>query len=351
MPPAATAPIKEGRAWVTPTDPYQKLENTPPKLTTPRSREPTARPSLPTAPLRWSAWRAFLLLAGTGAIGWTRFRRYDDKRLDEILNPEGKLPTHLQPEAKDMAQEAGATKPAIKAPPRVHLGPLSKKKGKQGVLAHLSDEEKASMSEEELEELKAQFQKERKRARRAARRAELPTFDPTDPRCSRCSRCGRSGRRGRRPRQGRERRGGLEGQGDPSEGAQVAAPQGSARRPTPRQSMPRAPRRQSRWTRPLPAEATEKPVAEQPGHMVPNGKPPPQAVPPIPVPHVNGGSHGQGRGQPATERHPLTAPIASRLRPSFSGSSTTPGCTRRSTGSSPTRRPRPSARAFRSTQS
>jgi hypothetical protein len=29
---------------------------------------------------------------------------------------------------------------------------------------------------------------------------------------------------------------------------------------------------------------------------MPNGKPPPQAVPPIPAPHVNGGSHGQGEG-------------------------------------------------------
>jgi hypothetical protein len=43
-----------------------------------------------------------------------------------------------------------------------------------------------------------------------------------------------------------------------------------------------------------PAEPTEKPAAEQPGHTVPNGKPPPQAVPPIPAPHVNGGSHDQG---------------------------------------------------------
>ncbi len=29
---------------------------------------------------------------------------------------------------------------------------------------------------------------------------------------------------------------------------------------------------------------------------MPNGKPPPQAVPPAPVPHVNGGPHGQGEG-------------------------------------------------------
>ena len=175
-PPAAET-LKEGRAWVTPSDPYQRGDNTPPKL----GEAALARTDRPadvansTAALVGLAG-IFLLLAGTGAIGWTRFRRYDDERLEEILNPEGKLPTHLDPKAKDMANEA--------APKRARIIPLAgfgRKKAKEqtagktagrgrGVLAHLSPEERASLSEEELEALKTKYRKERRAARRAQRR-------------------------------------------------------------------------------------------------------------------------------------------------------------------------------------
>jgi hypothetical protein len=290
VPPAGITPAKEGRAWVTPTDPYQKLENVAPKL----NDAALARIDRPSDLANSTAaliglGGLFLLLAGIGAMGWTRFRRYDDRRLDEILNPEGKLPTHLDPEAKDMGKEAGAAKPAFKPPPPVRVGPLAekkkkKKKGKQGVLAHLSDEEKASMSEEELEALTAQFKKERRKARKARRKAVLPTFDPTDAAAAAAAAAagvagaeagGAKAERGPRPKV----------KADRQEGRRFL-------------------RRKARATEKPGAEATEKPKAEPPekpkaeppGHTMPNGKPPPQAVPPIPAPHVNGGSHGQGAG-------------------------------------------------------
>ena len=108
-PPAADEDLKKGRAWVTPADPYQKAENTAPKL----DDAALARTDRPADVANSTAaliglGGIFLLLAGIGAIGWTRFRRYDDLRLEEILNPEGKLPTHLDPEAKDMGNGGGA---------------------------------------------------------------------------------------------------------------------------------------------------------------------------------------------------------------------------------------------------
>ncbi len=212
VPPAGITPAKEGRAWVTPTDPYQKLENAAPKLNDAalaRIDQPSEIANSTAALIGLGG--LFLLLAGTGAIGWKRFRSYDDKRLDEILNPEGKLPTHLNPEAKDMGNGAGASKPAIKAPAPLRIGPLAEKqkKGKRGVLAHLSDEERASMSEEELDELKAKFQKERKKARRDRRKAVLPTFDPTDAAAAAAAGAEASAvERGPRPKVKEDRQGG-----------------------------------------------------------------------------------------------------------------------------------------------
>ena len=127
-PPAAEEDLKKGRAWVTPADPYQKAENTPPKL----DEAALARTDRPADVANSTAaliglGGIFLLLAGSGAIGWTRFRRYDDLRLEEILNPEGKLPTHLDPKAKDMGAEdapesnrilVAGSKAARKAGPR-----------------------------------------------------------------------------------------------------------------------------------------------------------------------------------------------------------------------------------------
>jgi hypothetical protein len=313
VPPATTAPAKAGRAWVTPTDPYQKQENASPTLNNPA----LARADRPSEIARSTEALVglggiFLLLAGTVAIGWTRFRRYDDRRLDEILNPEGKLPTHLDPKAKDMGEEKEAPKRGRKAPPLPAAAPLSAaqlrnpvKGGRgRGVLAHLSDEEKASMSEEELEALRQEYRRERRKIRRAKRKAVLPTFDPTDAAAVAAAAAA-----------------GVAG----AEAGVAKAEKG------PRPKVKAKPQKERRWLRrkaplpadsstpadaasatpakpvdsPPPADTTQKPVAEQPDHAVPNGKPPPQAIPPITAPHVNGGSHDQGpagNGSPPAHR-------------------------------------------------
>jgi hypothetical protein len=286
-PPAAAEDVRKGRAWVTPADPYQKGENTPPKL----GEAALARTDRPSDVANSTAaliglGGIFLLLAGTGAIGWTRFRRYDDQRLEEILNPEGKLPTHLDPKAKDMATEGAPERDRILVAGSARDRKAAQESGgRRGVLAHLSDEERASMSEEELEALKAKLGKERNAARRHLRRRVLPTFDPTDPAAA----------------AGKEEQGGEDSKGN-------ATPQKARRWLRRKAPVPAAdpmavdaanaaPAKPD--GSPSPGEATEKPTAEQPGHTVPTGEPPPQAVPPIPAPHVNGGGRaGNGTSPP-----------------------------------------------------
>src|SRR5688572_15840517 len=110
-PTTPTEPPREGRAWVTPVDPSQKQSEPPLEAT----KGALARTELPsdsansTAALLGLAG-LFFVLVGIATIGWTRFRRYDDQRLDEILNPEGKLPTHLDPKAKDAVDEKSVPK-------------------------------------------------------------------------------------------------------------------------------------------------------------------------------------------------------------------------------------------------
>jgi hypothetical protein len=288
-PPAATELVKKGRAWVTPTDPYQKGENVPPTFNNALAR--TDRPSDPansTAALV-GLGGLFLLLAGTGAIGWTRFRRYDDQRLDEILNPEGKLPTHLDAEAKDMgkkkkARKLGPRKLRRKAP----LPAAAPGSGGRGVLAHLSDEQKASMSEEELNELTEQYRKERKAARRALRRAVLPTFDPTDAAAAAAGAAGAGAASGKEEQGGDDSKGRANPQKVRRWLRRKARPPGAGLTATDAASAPPV----KPVDLPPPAEPTEQPAAEQPGHTVPNGRPPSQAVPPIPAPHVDGGEAG-----------------------------------------------------------
>jgi hypothetical protein len=271
-PPAAAEDVRKGRAWVTPADPYQKGENTPPKL----DDAALARVDRPSDVANSTAALVglggiFLLLVGSGAIGWTRFRRYDDQRLEEILNPEGKLPTHLDPK--------GAPKPA----PTVSLA----KGGAQrmGLLAHLTDEQRASMSEEEL----AEARKERKAARRHIRKAPLPTFDPTDPAAAAAAAAAVPAADVAR---GMEEQGGEDSKGDAN------------------------PPKARRWLRrkaPVPAadaKAADTATAPTKPDTAPQGEPPPQPVSPIPAPPVNGGGqagngasppHGSYREQVETE--------------------------------------------------
>jgi hypothetical protein len=282
--PSVSEPAKDTRTWLTPLDNYQKGDNKPVKL----NKSILARTDQPsdvansTAALIGLAG-IFLLLAGTGAIAWTRFRRFDDQRLDEIMNPEGNLPTHLDPKAGDMvvAAAGGKTrwfrrfwrKPKVAAPvaqgaaagaaagatatgaavagaaaSKQPRGRRAKKKAQaeleariaagrgkgKGVLAHLSDEERAKMSDEEVAELKEKLQRERRAAQRGRRKAPLPNFDPTDPKA-------------------------------------VAAAAAAA------------------------AKAAEAPTSE-----TDNGKPPPAVVPPPgATPHANGAAHTNGTPKPA----------------------------------------------------
>ena len=138
------------------------------------------------------------------------------------------------------------------------------------------------MGEEKLEEYKKKLKRERRRTRR---KAILPTFDPTD--VTAVAEAAAAGVAGAEAGVATEEKG-----------------------PRPEVKVKADPQKTRKWLRrkpkppaadPTPADAAS---AEPPGHTVPNGKPPPQAVPPIPVPHVNGGSHGDGEGTTANGAPP-----------------------------------------------
>jgi hypothetical protein len=188
--PSATEPKKDAKTWLTPLDPYAKGENRPPKV----NNASLARTDLPSEEANSTAALLglagfFLVLAGIAAISWTKFRRYDDERLADILNPEGKLPTHLDPKAGDVvAGEAIEQRKGLKrlwlAPfgflrrkPKLDLDALMKRGPK------LTEEEKATLSPEEQEKLAEERKRQRKiEARKSGRRkAALPSFDPTAP--------------------------------------------------------------------------------------------------------------------------------------------------------------------------
>jgi hypothetical protein len=214
--PGATEPEKDAKTWLNPLDPYAKGDNPPPKV----KEGSLARTDLPsedansTAALLGLAG-VFLLLAGVGAIAWTKFRRYDDERLAEILNPEGKLPTHLDPKAEDVVageaiQERKVLKrlrrkpaPAVAAAAAggaaaaAGAATQSQEKKRFGFLRRrpkidldakpfgpkLTEEEKATLSPEEQEKLKEERGRENKAAlyKSGRRKAPLPHFDPTAP--------------------------------------------------------------------------------------------------------------------------------------------------------------------------
>jgi hypothetical protein len=97
-------PPDDAKAWITPVDPYSK------------SSEPAPQPSESALPVserktdKANSTEAlvglggvFILIGGISAIAWTRFRRYDDEQLAELLNPDGKLPSMLDDSAADMS--------------------------------------------------------------------------------------------------------------------------------------------------------------------------------------------------------------------------------------------------------
>jgi hypothetical protein len=151
--PPITEPPRDGKTWLTPLDPYQKQENVPLKLNA--AALGADRPSEvanSTAALI-ALGGVFLLLVGSSAIAWTRFRRYDDERLHELENPEGKLPTHLDPNAADMQ--------TVVIQPR------------------LSRKERSKLSEQEMKEYIARRRQTIKRVNKTKRKSVLPAFDPT----------------------------------------------------------------------------------------------------------------------------------------------------------------------------
>ena len=216
-------PPRDGRAWVTPSDPSAKGSDAPFEAT----KGALARTELPSDPANSTAALLglvglFLLLVGIATIGWTRFRRYDDQRLDEILNPEGKLPTHLDPKAKDAVDESSvpktripkfARKPAAVVAAGAGLvaaaaGSEEKKNDRKarkaekaaereakkaaktpgrrggqgkGAMGQLTAEQKASMTDEEKEAFRQEWKKQKRVKARKKKKAPLPTFDPTAP--------------------------------------------------------------------------------------------------------------------------------------------------------------------------
>ena len=273
----------------------RRLENAPPKL----NEAALARTDRPSDVANSTAaliglGGLFLLLAGTAAIGWTRFRRYDDQRLDEILNPEGKLPTHLDPKAKDMEDEARGQASAHE-PTAGRLGSQRRKRRRR-------DRQEAAAGRPRPPVRRGEGQHERRGAGGAQEEADgrsagppgpaqaaLPTFDPTDPAAAALPR--------QRPRQPAAKSRPDGGTRRAEASLQKArrwlrrkAPDCAGGRPAGRGRHERPPRPSSRRTRSRPPRRTEQPAAEHgpPSRPTANGSRPPQAVPPIPAPHVNG---------------------------------------------------------------
>ena len=214
-------PPRDGRAWVTPADPSAKASDPPLEAT----KGALARTELPSDPANSTAALLglagfFFLLVGIATIGWTRFRRYDEQRLDEILNPEGKLPTHLDPKAKDAVDESSVPKTRI---PKFARKPAAvvaagagvvaavagseeakkdrkarkaekaaereaKKAAKtpgrrggqgKGAMGQLTAEQKAAMTDEEKEAFRQEWKRKRRLEGKRKKKAPLPRFDPT----------------------------------------------------------------------------------------------------------------------------------------------------------------------------
>jgi hypothetical protein len=319
--PTTLEPPKEGRTWLTPLDPYERADNRPPKL----NKASLARTDQPSEVANSNAaliglLGIFLLMVGTGAIGWTRFRRYDDQRLEEIMNPEGKLPTHLDPNATDMAGQQGkkarkfglprrrkAALPTADAPTPAPAaaGKAAKPKkatttavtagGRQGPLAHLSDEERASMSEEELAEEKAKVKTERKierkRGDRARRKAPLPHFDPTAPGADAAAAAEAAAAVARGPMSGKRPQS-DDGATETKKSRRWLRRR--SRRPQPDPVAPEAPQvapeapQVADTQAPQVADTQAPQVADTQAPQGTNGKPPPGAVPPPAAPPANG---------------------------------------------------------------
>jgi hypothetical protein len=223
-PPAVTEPPRDGKAWVTPIDPYQRADNEPftvAKGLLSRTDQPSERANSTAALLGLVG--ILLLMAGGGAMAWNRFRRYDEERLTEIENPEGNLPTHLDPKAKDVSSDGAAVEPERKRRwlplpvPAVGKRAAAKESAakerepakesgqkrrwlpfpvallrrretqpavrKRGAFRGMTDEQVAALSPEQHAEMKHKARRRNKRlaATGGKEKAPLPRFDPSAP--------------------------------------------------------------------------------------------------------------------------------------------------------------------------
>jgi hypothetical protein len=175
--PTATEPPREAKAWVTPQDPYQRAENPPLKLgqnAIARVEQPSETANSTEALIGLGG--VFLLLGGTVLMAWNRFRRYDNERLHEIENPDGKLPSHLDPKAEDLAAapEEKKKRSLIPWPGRARPAVAMK----SSVPPELTAEQMATMSQEEIGQYNDARNLALRKAERAKTKAPLPTVDP-----------------------------------------------------------------------------------------------------------------------------------------------------------------------------
>jgi hypothetical protein len=293
IPKPLAEPPRDGKAWMSALDPYQKLENDPPKLN-PAQLARTEQPSDPansTAALV-GLGGIFLLLCGIGAIGWTKFRRYDDERLAVILNPDGKLPESLAGlDDEEKARVKRARKRGRRKAPLPTFDPTASgadaaaaasAPGRTPAAAAAAEKHASAGAGDE-----AQPKEQAKRLRRRLRRkAPLPASDPTASGAETvaAAAAGNSGK----DKQASE---------DGSDEARAKERRKKARRRLRRKA-------------PLPTfDPTAPPVPE-----VSNGKPPPAAVPPSAAPHANGTENVTAPDERPLNRHSYRKQVESELQ-------------------------------------
>jgi hypothetical protein len=187
--PGLTVPPRDGKVWISPIDTHQRGENPPLQVSKgllARTDQPSDVANSDAALLGLAG--VLLLMAGGGALAWTRFRRYDEERLTEIENPDGKLPTHLDPKARDMEGGAVEKKRRLRLPglpvalPRLSFRRQKEAVRERGALAGFTEAQIAAMPAEEIAERKEKARaKNRRRAAGIREKAPLPTFDPSAP--------------------------------------------------------------------------------------------------------------------------------------------------------------------------
>ena len=106
-------PPKDARAWITPKDQLSRTEEKalqPAADAIPRLERKTEKANSNVA--LFGLGGVFILIGGISAIAWTRFRRYDDAQLAQLLSTDGKiekLPSMLDDSAVDLRVTSGGT--------------------------------------------------------------------------------------------------------------------------------------------------------------------------------------------------------------------------------------------------